>query len=96
MGIHGGEQRGVRDAQLRRRGDLKVGKRLTAVQRVAGRRQRVTVVEIRSDSVIVDGNHPLAGMVIELEVMLVSLGSSSAASAGANHSQPQFDADGEA
>ena len=72
--------------------DLKVGKRLTAVQRLAGRRQRVTVVEIRSDSVIVDGNHPLAGMVIELEVMLISLDSSS----DANRSKPQFDRGGEA
>ena len=52
---------------------------------IAGRRRRVTVVEIRPDSVIVDGNHPLAGKVVELEVSLLSLDSSANANKR-NHS----------
>jgi len=70
---------------------LKVGKRLTAVHGVAGRRRRVTIVEITPDSVVVDGNHPLAGKVVELEVNLLTLDSS----ADANSSKPQFDMGGE-
>jgi FKBP-type peptidyl-prolyl cis-trans isomerase 2 len=70
---------------------LQVGKRLTAVHGLAGRRRRVTVVEINSDSVVVDGNHPLAGKVVVLEVNLISLDSS----ADANVSKPQFDIGGE-
>jgi FKBP-type peptidyl-prolyl cis-trans isomerase 2 len=70
---------------------LEVGKRLTAVLGPAGRRRRVTVVEIRPDSVVVDGNHPLAGQVIELEVSLLSLDSST----NANRRKPQFDVGGE-
>ena len=54
---------------------LEVGKRLTATQKLARRRRRVTVVEIKADCVIVDGNHPLAGKVIELEVRLLALNS---------------------
>jgi FKBP-type peptidyl-prolyl cis-trans isomerase 2 len=70
---------------------LQVGKRLTAVQKLARRRRRVTVVEINDDSVIVDGNHPLAGKVIEMDVRLISLDSSS----DATRSKPQFDLGGE-
>jgi FKBP-type peptidyl-prolyl cis-trans isomerase 2 len=70
---------------------LQVGKRLTAVHGLAGWRRRVTVVEINSDSVVVDGNHPLAGKVVVLEVNLISLDSS----ADANVSKPQFDMGGE-
>jgi len=70
---------------------LKVGKRLTVVRGIAGRRRRVTVVEIRPDSVIVDGNHPLAGKVVELEVSLLSLDSSS----NSNQRKPQFDLGGQ-
>lgn len=55
---------------------LEVGKRLSAVQGLARRRRRVTVVEITADYVIVDGNHPLAGKVIELEVQLMAVNSS--------------------
>lgn len=55
---------------------LEVGKRLTATQKLARRRRRVTVVEIHADFVIVDGNHPLAGKVIELEVRLMAVNSS--------------------
>jgi peptidylprolyl isomerase len=70
---------------------LTVGKRLMAVRGIAGRRRRVTVVEIRPDSVIVDGNHPLAGKVVELEVSLLSLDSSS----NSNQRKPQFDLGGQ-
>jgi peptidylprolyl isomerase len=70
---------------------LHVGKRLTAVHGIAGSRRKVTVVEIQPDMVTVDGNHPLAGKVIELEVSLLTLDSS----ANANHSKPQFDTGGE-
>lgn len=70
---------------------LFVGKRLTAVQGIAGRRRRVTVIALSDDSVTVDGNHPLAGMVVELEVGLLSLNSS----ADANRGKPQFDMGGE-
>ena len=69
---------------------LQVGKRLTAFVASSGRRQRVRVVEINPDSVTVDGNHPLAGKVIELEVNLISLDSSS----NTNKQKPQFDLGG--
>src|SRR5206468_9509502 len=69
---------------------LKVGKRLTAFVAASGRRQRVRVVAVNTDSVTVDGNHPLAGKVIELEVNLISLDSSS----NTNKQKPQFDLGG--
>jgi FKBP-type peptidyl-prolyl cis-trans isomerase 2 len=70
---------------------LHIGKRLTITRGAAGPPLRVRVVEIRPDAVIVDGNHPLAGKVIELEVYLISLDSS----ATTNPSNPQFDIGGE-
>ena len=69
---------------------LQVGKRLTAFVATSGRRQRVRIVKVNLDSVTVDGNHPLAGQVIELEVNLISLDSSS----NANKRKPQFDLGG--
>ena len=56
---------------------LYVGQRLTATGVESGRRRKVQVVEIKADTVVVDGNHPLAGKVLEVEVQLVSLASSS-------------------
>src|SRR5207244_9855198 len=56
---------------------LKVGQRFTTIDKTSGRRRRVTVVEVKPHSVVVDGNHPLAGKVVELDVVLVSVGSSS-------------------
>ena len=56
-----------------------------------GRSRRVKVVEIKPKSVVVDGNHLLAGKVVELEVTLISVDSS----ADANRTQPQFDIGGE-
>ncbi len=52
--------------------ELRVGKRLATVNG-AGHRRQVKVVEIKPNSVIVDGNHPLAGKVLKLEIRLISL-----------------------
>jgi peptidylprolyl isomerase len=71
--------------------ELQVGKRLTAIEAGSGRRRRVRVVKIGPRSVLVDGNHPLAGKVVELEICLISIDSSS----DANRSKPQFDMGGE-
>lgn len=65
--------------------DLCVGKRLTSIGVTSGRRRPVQVVEIKRDTVIVDGNHPLAGKILEVEVQLVSLASSSADAGKARH-----------
>jgi FKBP-type peptidyl-prolyl cis-trans isomerase 2 len=70
---------------------LQVGKRLIAAAPASGRRRRIRIVKINPDSVLVDGNHPLAGKVVELEVSLISIDSSS----DANRSKPQFDMGGE-
>ena len=51
--------------------DLRVGKRLISHGVTSSR--RVRVVEIRETTVVVDGNHPLAGKVLEVELQLVSL-----------------------
>src|SRR5688572_16375581 len=40
-----------------RRLALRVGKRLSALSKLSGRRRRVRVVEIKPGAVIVDGNH---------------------------------------
>lgn len=71
---------------------LSVGKRLTAIERVSRRRRRVRVVDIRPDCIVVDGNHCLAGKVVELEVLLITIDSLS----NTNQSRPQFDIGGEA
>ena len=70
---------------------LQVGKRLTARLRSTGCRHAVRVVEIKPDSVIVNGNHPLAGKIVTLDIQLISVDSS----ADANRSKPQFDSGGE-
>ncbi len=58
---------------------LRVGKRLTALGGTSGRRRQVRVVEINPKSVLVDGNHLLAGKVVELQVRLISVDSTAAA-----------------
>lgn len=70
---------------------LEVGKRLTSVQKVTGKRRQVTVVEVKADSVVVDEERPLTRKVVVLDVTLISVDSS----ANANQSKPQFDAGGE-
>jgi len=78
-------------AQFPKRLTLRVGKRLSALSTWSGRRRRVRVVEITPKSVVVDGNHLLAGQIVELDVTLISVD----ASAAANRTQPQFDMGGE-
>jgi FKBP-type peptidyl-prolyl cis-trans isomerase 2 len=51
----------------------------------------VTVVEVRPHSVVVDGNHPLAGKAVLFEITLLSVDSSPNANVG----KPQFDVGGE-
>ena len=70
---------------------LKVGKRLTALVATSGRRERVRIVKMNAKSVTLDGNHPLAGKVVKLEVSLLTLDSSS----NANKQKPQFDIGGQ-
>ena len=70
---------------------LRVGKRLSALSTWSGGRRRVRVVEIKPGAVVVDGNHVLAGQVVELEVTLISVDASS----NANRSKPQYDMGGE-
>jgi len=55
--------------------DLHVGQRLTATGVTSRRQRQVEVVEVKSESVVVDGNHPLAGEVLEVEIQLLSLDS---------------------
>ncbi len=50
---------------------LKVGKRLTTVGVKSGRRRKVKIVELTSTTVVVDGNHPLAGKTVEVEFQLL-------------------------
>ena len=78
-------------AKIPKRIKLRVGKRLSALSTWTGRQRRVRVVEISPQTVKVDGNHALAGQVIELEVSLISVDSS----ADANRTKPQFDLGGE-
>jgi peptidylprolyl isomerase len=78
-------------AHFPKRLTLRVGKRLSALSTWSGRRRQVKVVEIKPQSVVVDGNHLLAGKVVELEVTLISVDSSSEA----NPTKPQFDLGGE-
>jgi FKBP-type peptidyl-prolyl cis-trans isomerase 2 len=67
---------------------LRVGKRLIAKSATTSRRRSVRIVEINTKSVLVDGNHRLAGKIVELEITLVSLSSS----APATGSAPQLNA----
>lgn len=50
---------------------LKVGKRLTTIGVKSGRRQKVRIVELTPTTVVVDGNHPLAGKTIEVDLQLL-------------------------
>jgi peptidylprolyl isomerase len=63
--------------------ELRVGKRLTAIEAASGRRRCVRVMKIGADSVLLDGNHPLAGKVVEMEICLLSIESSAAANRAA-------------
>jgi peptidylprolyl isomerase len=56
---------------------LYVGKTLTAVGKRSGRRRRIRVVDLQPQTVVVDGNHPLAGKVLVVKLLLISLDSHS-------------------
>jgi FKBP-type peptidyl-prolyl cis-trans isomerase 2 len=77
--------------QFPRRLPLRIGRRLAATSIQSKRGRRLRVIEIRPQSVIVDGNHRLAGQVVEIEVLLILVDSSSEA----NRSEPQFDLGGQ-
>ncbi len=70
---------------------LRVGKKLSAVSKQTGRRRVVRIVKLEPGMVVVDGNHPLAGRAVVLDVRLISVD----ASAEANRLRPQFDVGGE-
>jgi FKBP-type peptidyl-prolyl cis-trans isomerase 2 len=70
-------------AQIPKRITLRVGKRLSALSTRSGRQRRVRVVEVGPKSVKVDGNHVLAGQVIDLDVLLISVDASSEATCSA-------------
>jgi peptidylprolyl isomerase len=53
--------------------DLRLGMRLTTIGVSSRRRRRVKLVEIKPDAIVVDGNHPLAGKVLEVELQLLTL-----------------------
>lgn len=57
---------------------LHVGQRLASTRAGSARRRQVKVVELRPETVVLDGNHPLAGKVIEVELHLISLHSPAA------------------
>lgn len=73
--------------RLRERLTLRVGQWLAHIDPISGHRERMRVVEIKDDILVVDGNHPLAGTAIELDVMLISVDPS----AHANKGRQQFD-----
>ena len=70
---------------------LKTGKMLTRIEPVSGHREWVRIVELKLHWVVVDGNPPLAGEVVQLDVMLISVDSSS----NANLNKQQFEMGGE-
>ena len=58
--------------------DLHVGQRLTATGVRSGRQRRVAILELKPDTVVVDGNHPLAGEILDVQLQLISLDPSAA------------------
>lgn len=71
---------------------LRVGQRLISVNARSGRRRRVRVVELQPSTVLVNGNHPLAGQAVDVEVVLISLDSSP--TARPNQAPFEIDRDG--
>jgi FKBP-type peptidyl-prolyl cis-trans isomerase 2 len=69
---------------------VEVGRRLAAVHRTSGRRRVVRIQEIAGDSILVNGNHPLAGREVQLEVCLVGVWPW-----GGSGSSPERDSGGE-
>lgn len=50
---------------------LKVGKRLTTIGVKSGRRSKVRILELTPTTVVVDGNHPLAGKTVDVDFQLL-------------------------
>lgn len=50
---------------------LKVGKRLSTIGVKSGQRRKVKIVELTETTVVVDGNHPLAGKTVEIDFQLL-------------------------
>ncbi len=65
--------------------ELHAGKRVTLVGITSRRRLRVQILDTNAQTVVVDSNHPLAGKILDLEVLLVSLNTPSG---GTNDSPP--------
>jgi peptidylprolyl isomerase len=82
-------------AQIPKRITLRLGKRLSALSSQSGRRRKVRVVGINPKTIKVDGNHVLAGQVIELDVQLISVDASPGAKSSASRLSPQFKAGSE-
>jgi FKBP-type peptidyl-prolyl cis-trans isomerase 2 len=70
---------------------LEVGRRLAAVHRATGRRRVVRIQEIAADSILVNGNHPLAGQAVRLDVRLMEVWAW-----GSSGSSREYDDGGEA
>lgn len=64
---------------------LEVGRRLAAIHRVTGRRRVVRILEIAGDSILVNGNHPLAGQEVRLDVRLMEVWPWGGASSSVDH-----------
>lgn len=58
--------------------NLHIGQRVIATGRTTGRRRSVEIVGLKPDTVVVDGNHPLAGKILDVEVQLISLSATAA------------------
>lgn len=68
-------------ARFPRNMQLEVGKPVTLSYRASGKKRRAVILEVQLESVLVDGNHPLAGKEIVLDIELIALASISAAEA---------------
>jgi FKBP-type peptidyl-prolyl cis-trans isomerase 2 len=76
---------------IRSKSPLKVGMQVSVRRAGATDSRKARIVELKSDSVVVDGNHPHAGRSVHLAMYLVSVDPSFEA----NQSKPQMDRGGE-
>jgi FKBP-type peptidyl-prolyl cis-trans isomerase 2 len=70
---------------------LEVGMLLNARNKHSEGKRKVRIVELKPDTVVVDGNHPRAGRALDLAMYLISVDSSSET----NVTKPQTDSGGE-
>jgi peptidylprolyl isomerase len=47
---------------------LRVGKQITMIGAKSRRRRKATIVTVKPTSVVIDGNHPLAGKTLDVEI----------------------------